>query len=154
MNDKECEDVYHQLVSMLSNQHMEWVVQEAEERINREQLKPLHDISDIDHEQLTLFGDLNALQKASPPKKISVAKRRLVTLIDEIDHAVIHPAECRQFLFRFLHRKEIREVIFLSPNGDGRKLVLEKDSIQEQRLIAKKLGHILHSLRDAVVQEA
>jgi hypothetical protein len=148
MNDSECEDAYHQLVSMMADQHMDWVIQEVEDRMTRDEQKSFDEMSSEDHEQLTLFGELNAVQKTS------VAQKRLIILIDEIYHAVVHPAECRQFLFHYLHRKEIHEVIFLSPDGDGRRLALEKDPIQEQRQAARKLGYVLQSLRNAVVQEA
>ena len=120
----------------------------------RDQPKSFDEMSSEDHEQLTLFSELNTVQKASLPEKISVAQNRLIMLIDEIYHVAVRPAECRQFVFRYLHRKEIREVIFLSPDGDGRRLVLEKDPIQEQLHAAKKLGDVLLSLRNAVVQEA
>jgi hypothetical protein len=154
MNDSECDDAYRQLVGMMANQHMEWVVQEVEERMARDQPKSFDEMSSEDHEQLTLFSELNTMQKASLPEKVSIAQKRLIMLIDEIYHAVVRPAECRQFLFRYLHRKEIHEVIFLSPDGDGRRLKLEKDSIQGQLHAAKKLGHALQSLRSTIVQEA
>ena len=151
MKDNECEDVYRQLVGMMTNQHMEWVVQEVEERMARDQSKSFDEISNEEHEQLTLFSGLNVAQKAPQSEKLSIAQKRLIMLIDEIYHAVVHPAECRHFLFRHLHRKKIHEVIFLSPDGDGRRLELEKDSIQRQLHAAQKLGHVLQSLRSAVV---
>src|SRR2546423_189745 len=99
MNDSECEDAYRQLVSMMADQHMEWVIQEVEERMARDQPKSFDEMSSEDHEQLILFSELNTVQKASLPEKASVAQNRLITLIDEIYHAAVRPAECRQFVF-------------------------------------------------------
>jgi hypothetical protein len=150
MNDSEYEDIYHKLVSMMTNQHMEWVVQEVKERIAGDEAKPLDEMVSENAEQLTLFGE----QMTSLPEKASKAQKRLIMLIDEIHHAVVHSAECRYFLYRYLHRKEINEIIFLSPDGDGRRLALEKAPIQEQLQAARKLGYALQALRDTVVQGA
>jgi hypothetical protein len=148
MNDSECEAAYRQLASMMADQHMKWVVQEVEERMVRDEQESFDEVGSEDHEQLTLFREFSAVQKTS------VAQKRLIMLIDEIYHVAVRPAECQHFLFRYLNRKEIREVNFLSPNGGGRRLVLEKDSIQERLYAARKLGHVLQSLRNAAVQEA
>lgn len=149
MNNSECEDTYRQLVNMMADRHMKWVVQEVEERIATDGTQPVDEVISEDTEQLTLFDE----QKASVAEKVSTAQSRLIMLIDEIHHTVVHPAECRHFLFRYLRGKDIREVLFLSPDGDGKRLVLEKASIQEQFYAARKLGHVLQSLRYAVTQE-
>jgi hypothetical protein len=154
MNDHDCDETYRQLVSMMADLHMEWVVKDVEERFAREETQPFDKMSFEDHEQLTLFGKLAAMPKASLAERTSVAQRRLIMLIDGINHAVVHPTECRHFLFRYLSRKQIREIIFLSPDGDGRKLTLDKESILMQLDKARQLGHALQSLREAVVKEA
>jgi hypothetical protein len=148
MNDSECDEAYRQLAGLMVDQQMGWVVQEVEERIIKGEQESLDEISGEDHEQLTLFDGFNAAQGTS------VAQKRLLMLIDEIYHAVVHPAECQHFLFRYLHRKEIHEINFLSSDGGGRRLVLEKGSVRERFSAAKQLGHVLQSLRAAVVQEA
>ena len=73
-------------------------------------------------------------------------------LIDTISQAVVYPTECKSFLLPYLHGKGIQEIIFLSPDGDGRKLLLDKDAIQKQLDAARQLGHVLQSLRSSVVQ--
>lgn len=153
MNDSECENAYRQLVSIVADQHMEWVVKEAEERILREETLFFEEISSGDHDQLTLYSEFTAVQKAYLSEKASVAQKRLIMLIDEIYHAAVHPAECRHFLFRCLSRKGIHEVIFLSPDGNGRKLTLDKEPIQKQLHAARQLGHVLQSLYDTVARE-
>jgi len=148
MNDSDCNDAYQHLAGLMADRHMEWVVQEVEDRIAKNEQEAFDEIGGEDHEQLPLFDEFNAAPG------ISAAQKRLLMLIDEIYHAAVRPAECQHFLFRYLHRKGIHEITFLSPEGGGSRLVLEKDAIQGRFSAAKQLGHVLQSLCAAVVQEA
>lgn len=152
MDDNECDMLYQQLAAMMTNMHMEWIIKEAEEHIVDEEGKIFDEEDTEDYKQLALPGSFVSAKKVSLPEKASIAQNRLIMLIDYIYHIVVHPAECKHFLFRTLRRKEIREVIFLSPNGNGRKLILDKEPIQQQLHMARQLGRVLQSLRDSVIK--
>ena len=126
MDDNECDDTYRQLVGMMANLHMEWVVKDVEECIARDEMHSFDGVSNQDADQLTLFNEFIRMKEYFVPEKTSFAQRRLIMLIDNIYHAVVCPVECEHFLVPYLNSKEIKEIIFLSPDGDGRRLSLDK----------------------------
>jgi len=153
LDDNEHKDIFQQLINMLPPEMQLWVIKEVEDSLAEDEKQTFDEMDDEDSKQLILFDGFAFEKTAFSSTKASKAQKRLIMLIDTISQAVVYPAECKYFLLPYFHEKGIREIIFLSPDGNGRKLLLDKDSIQKQLEAARQLGHVLQSLHSSIVQE-
>ncbi|MGD0088426.1 MAG: hypothetical protein ABSE73_00740 [Planctomycetota bacterium] len=153
MNEKECSEVFAELMKMLRQREFGWVAQQVEEAIGVRRQLEKNSATVVAKKSLSETGDTESYRKG-PHAAYSYtepynANEKLGILLSAIEHAVVHPFQMQMHTFSVFGRAKtpLSEVRFVNDDQKAPILVLRESEMKTRIESIRLLSDAISCLR-------
>jgi hypothetical protein len=161
MDNRECDEMYERLTSMLNQVGMGWITAQVTDqvRLGKTIEREIETLKEGRERDLSLFADIDDYPtrfKKGPKATFPVTEEyrpseRLLLLIDALERAVVHTAEMESHLFEYFgEMTDLGEIQFYFEEMDVPPISLERRKVIARFKNSEVLKGLLDTLRKGV----
>jgi hypothetical protein len=162
MNNTECNELYEQLIDILNQNNLAWVVSQVADQVRlgktvEKEIETLQESRERRAVSLFPTDEFSANLKKGPRATFPITVEyqpceRLLLLINAMEQAVVHTAEMEHHLFTHMEVEapNLRAIQFVSEEPESQPTILERDKMTIRYESSLTLKALIEELRKEI----